>query len=484
MNIAEFLAQSFGKLAYIDMLLICAYLLLCLYIGCRKAGNIRNIKDYAIGVGNISTPILVATIYATHLGAGATIGIMEKIYHIGLSFALIELLFSPIRWIITLVIYRNIEQFKNCLTPSDIMARLYNSPGRIVMNVGVLINSIAIVAAQIVALGYLMHYFLEIPIFICVLVGAGTVIIYSMMGGIRAVVVTDVLQFALFYVILPISCVLFIKQIGGWGTVYNLIPEEKWQIWYTDREQMWMLWDDLLYVLLPFSTAPFLQRFLMSMDRKQITNALSIAALLDMTIVLTICTFGFVMIAATNGIAAPQDIIWHVVDSAVFDVLKGVFIIGIIAVIMSTADSYLNNVGVLVARDIIKKGWPKISDKKEVFWARAFTVLAGAAAIVLVVSTPGILALVWISFSFYFPVILIPLSAGFLKFRTNTTSFVTSVVLAIFATFLGAKIQDSFGVIATVFGIIGSMTGLFGMHYLQKAIGKNIVKPEKLEMAK
>lgn len=484
MGIIEFLMQYFGKLTYMNLLLIVGYLLLCLYIAFRKAYNISNIRDYTLGVENISTSMLVATLYTTHLGAGATIGVMEKIYHMGLSFVIIMLLLTPVRWIVTLMIYRNIEQFKNCITPTDIMAKLYSGVGRVVMNIAIIINSIAIVSAQAAALGGLMHYFLEIPLYVCVLIGMGTVTFYSMIGGIRATVITDIFQFALFYVILPISCILFVKHIGGWQIIYNLIPQEKLQIEYGDTKQMSVLCEDLLYILLPLNTAPFLQRFLMSMDRKQITNALSRAALLDITIILAICVFGFIIIAMSKETLMQQDIIWYVVDNIMNDMLKGVFIIGIIAVIMSTADSYLNNTGIVIARDIIKRKWTKIPAKAEVMWARIFTLLTGVAAIVLVLFNNEILTLIWISLSFYFPLVLIPLSAGFLKFRTNSSSFIASVILAIFATLLGAKIQGSFNVLATIFGITGSMIGLFGMHYLQKVMGKNIISQEQLEIAK
>ncbi len=147
MNIAAFLTQNYGKLTFLDLILICTYLVLCLYVGFKNAGKIKNIKDYALGSGEISTAALVATLYATHLGARSTIGMIQRITEIGALFAIIVLL-SPMRFIVSLAIYRHIEQFRGCITSSDIMARLYDTPGRFVMNISILTHSIATVAAQ------------------------------------------------------------------------------------------------------------------------------------------------------------------------------------------------------------------------------------------------------------------------------------------------------------------------------------------------
>src|SRR5688572_2055429 len=121
-----FFTQNIGKLTLFDCLLVVSYLILCLVIGVRKFTKIKNIREYALGIGDISTVALVATIYATYLGAGASISMLERISAIGMLFAVTVLLRPIIMWpIYSFVFGRNIEQFRGCITPGDIMNRLY-----------------------------------------------------------------------------------------------------------------------------------------------------------------------------------------------------------------------------------------------------------------------------------------------------------------------------------------------------------------------
>ena len=74
-------------------------------------------------------------------------------------------------------------------------------PGRWVTNFVAIIMSLGVVAAQAFAIGYVFHYFFGIKIIYGVLISYGILTVYSALGGIRAVVLTEVFQFSsiLFY---------------------------------------------------------------------------------------------------------------------------------------------------------------------------------------------------------------------------------------------------------------------------------------------
>lgn len=467
----DFLTQTIGKLAYIDVAIIAVYMLICLYIGCKSVGRIKNIKDYTLGPSRISTAVLVATIYATHLGAGATISAIERISVIGILFA-VTLFLSPINWWLGYLIFgRNIRQFKGCITLIDIMEHLYGRLGRIMTLLGSIMDNVATLAAQAIALGYLLHYFLDIPMGMGLFIGMGTIIFYSTLGGVRAVVLTDLFQFGIFYVVLPALCGLLLYEMGGWETVKSMIPAEKWSMNLDSSEKAYMFWGCVFYTIMPVHGAPFIQRFLMSMNPKQLKHSVAMVSIIDLTVTSIICIFGFILATGIAGDLTTGSVIWHLMDHKVMFILKGVALVGIIAIIMSTADSYLNVSGALIARNIVKFYFPNISDKSELITARMATFGTGVLAILLASYGSGILQMIWLSANFYGPIITIPLFAGFLKFRTNSKSFAVAVCCAFVGTLMGKYIQGSFDVLSLVFGLTGSATGLFGMHYLQKANG-------------
>ena len=65
-------------------------------------------------------------------------------------------------------------------------------------------------------------------------------------------------------------------------------------------------------------------------------------------------------------------------------------IAGLLAVIMSTQDSYLNSTGVLVSHDIFKQIWPSITDKQELLIARVSCIAVALISTVMVFLAKGI----------------------------------------------------------------------------------------------
>ena len=59
----------------VDFLIITSYLCIILYVGMTVARNVINLKEFAISKKNFSTPTIIATIFATAVGGGTTLGL-------------------------------------------------------------------------------------------------------------------------------------------------------------------------------------------------------------------------------------------------------------------------------------------------------------------------------------------------------------------------------------------------------------------------
>ncbi|MEM7403559.1 MAG: hypothetical protein AAF310_06125, partial [Myxococcota bacterium] len=65
----------------LDFAIVAAYLLLTLVVGLITGRGIKTMKDYVIGDRKrLTTPVLVATYFATVVGAGTVVGSVEKIF--------------------------------------------------------------------------------------------------------------------------------------------------------------------------------------------------------------------------------------------------------------------------------------------------------------------------------------------------------------------------------------------------------------------
>jgi SSS family solute:Na+ symporter len=217
--------MMFHNLHIIDIAIIIGYLAVCLVIGFLTSKKIKNIRDYAIGSGHISTAVLVGTFFATDIGAGATVGSVEKIQTMGLIF-IIAVLCRPLFWLIASKIFsKNIGVFKaaGCISISDIMQHVYGIPGRWITSVVSLGNAIAVVAFQVTAINYLFSYFLGISSIYCAIIAFVILTTYSVMGGIRAVAITDLMQAIVFFIGIPLMAFLALDKLGASWTHKLLI---------------------------------------------------------------------------------------------------------------------------------------------------------------------------------------------------------------------------------------------------------------------
>ena len=97
-----------------------------------------------------------------------------------------------------------------------------------------------------------------------------------------------------------------------------------------------------------------MQRFLLSRSTKQLVNCIKVVVGLDIFFVITISLIGFLVRVKAPNID-PSTSLLHFIANYLCIGVKGLVIAGLLAVTMSTADSWLNTTSILIAHDIIKK---------------------------------------------------------------------------------------------------------------------------------
>lgn len=467
----------------IDIFIIIAYLLGCLIVGFISSKKIHNIKDYAVGGKYVPTALLIGTFIATEIGAGSSVGAVERVYTMGLIFVIAELM-KPFFWLIAAKIFSGrLEYFKaaGCITVSDVMETLYGKPARWITNAMAIIMSIGILALQIAAMGYLFRYFFNVSPEACALLAFGVLVTYSFFGGIKAIIITDIAQAAIFYIGIPLACFIAYLDINlPFVEILNQLPASHASIDWSENNILLFI-SLLVHSQISLSNGPLVQRYLMANNESQLKLVMRRCFLISMPFTLVICCIGFIMKLTAPDID-PNLTFFHLINVYLPVGIKGFLIAGILAAIMSTADSWLNTASIVCAHDIIKKMFPQMSSKAELLAARvSLFIISGFAAFMAISNNETVYAS-WLVLGFWSPVILIPLCAGFLRFRTNSISFIGAFAMAIFSMLLGRYFIEEFYTVSMAIGILGSAIGLFGTHYWQKSRG--VAMPSFVEKPK
>jgi solute:Na+ symporter, SSS family len=447
------------------MIIALVYLFICLAIGFYKAKDIQTIKQFALGDGHIATTILIMTTLSTFIGAGAIIGGIDKVYNLGIMFS-IALLFEVFSWILTYkIIGNNITRFNGYISLSEIMGLLYGNFAWWLTSIVTILQAIGIIAAQVYAVSYIFAYFFNMPPWLGISLGFGVLITYSTCGGIKAIAITDVLQFTLTFIIMPIVCIISYHQSGGYSGLLDKLPSSHTTI-NLNGSNIWLFISLAFYSLLPHSESTFIQRFLMSNNKFQIMKSMKIIALITIPFIFFL-TFIGLSTYAYDGNLTSGTTFFYFISHYIPAGIVGILIAGLIAIVLSTADSWLNTSAVCFAHNIAKKLFPQMTDKQELITARVSTFVIGILSVILALQGEGVLELIWLADNFWQPLILVPLITGFLGFKIKYQPFVLSTIIATIFTIGSAYTNGGFSTISLTFGVIGSAIGLFGGHLFQ-----------------
>jgi Na+/proline symporter/signal transduction histidine kinase len=338
-------------LGLIDYAIFIAALVAVLVVGIKSGGKIKDLEDYATSrKQKFSTPVLAMTLIATMVGSNASIGAITEIYNEGIIYFIHSIMGSI--GIFLLVQYAAkfmTRRYSQAISLYGIIEQEYGLwQAKFSSAISALITIVAL-SIQMIGMGYVVKIFFGFPFYVGLIGTSVVFIIYSSFSGIRGVVYTDVVQFLLILVILPLLVAFIVYKVGGLDMVLSQVPPEKLQVMehpnikeYTFLTLFWMMPFGLLY-------PHMIQRFLMCKDSKELHRIGISYVLFDAIFLCMVTLIGLASIGLLPTTTTGKEVIPALMKDYLPIGLKGIAVTVFLAVIMSTADSALNAATVLIA---------------------------------------------------------------------------------------------------------------------------------------
>jgi sodium/proline symporter len=242
----------------------------------------------------------------------------------------------------------------------------------------------AYVTAQMVASGKALSSFIDIEYTTAVIVGAVIIIVYTFVGGYKAVAYTDVVQGVLMLAGLIIVPAVAISVAGGWQSVTdNLAAQDPallsmWDITGSGIPG-WIALVSFMAIGLPFLGVPQLMvRFMSAKDENELRKARILSIIVILLFDVGAVTAGMAGRALFPGLEDAETI-FPVLSSELFPpLITGVMMVIVLSAIMSTVDSLLLLASSAVVRDTMQKiiGSAK-SDETLAGYGKVVTILIG-----------------------------------------------------------------------------------------------------------
>jgi len=218
---------------------VITYWIISVAIGLWVALRVHNTSDYAAAGHSMPLYVVTATVFATWFGSETVLGIPATFLKEGLHGVVADPFGSSLCLILVGLFFAVPLYRKKLLTIGDFYRQQYGRTVEILVTLCIVISYLGWVAAQIKALGLVFNVVSDDMISkeTGMLVGAATVMVYTLFGGMLSVAITDFIQM----IIIMLGMVYIAWDLsgtaGGVGVViqhaadagkFNFWPEWHW----------------------------------------------------------------------------------------------------------------------------------------------------------------------------------------------------------------------------------------------------------------
>jgi SSS family transporter len=373
----------------IYLVAILIYLFALTGVGIYKSRQVKTQADFSVAGRSLSPWVLVCTMLAAWIGTGSIVGNAGKTYESGLA-AIIIPLGSVIGMILLTRVAPRARSYEVYSVPEIIGAR-YGVAARLLAVVSLVIAYMVIVSYQFNAGGAVLHVILTnesgeslLPLSWATIVAAAFIITYTILAGLLSLAYTDVITGIIIMASLIIAFPILWGQAGGWEGMEARFAE----MGKLDHMKAWGVFSAAQVVnfilpvfLLIMGDANQYQRFFASKSAKGAKSAVTFMIFAVLIVESLIILEAWVASSLIPDAAFGRYVLIYAAKNLMPTILGLFFLITIVGIIISTADSFLLIPATTVIRDIyLNHVNPKASERRIVFLSRLLVLTFGIIA--------------------------------------------------------------------------------------------------------
>ncbi len=402
---------------------IVLYFIGILTCGALASKGAKGLKDFFLAGRKAGTPMCTATLCATAIGGSATIGVAGLGFEMGLTGAW-WLLVGTIGLVILAATFGGRVRRLGGYTLPELVGTLYDGRTRLAASVLILIAWLGIIAAQILAAGAILTTVLGWSMVASLVASASIFITYTTLGGQRAVVRTDLIQFAIMAVgICLLAAPLALMRVGGLASLETSLPPAHFA--FPTGPQMSGLNVISLFLLvgLTYLVGPDIySRLFLAKDERTAKRSAVSAGLCLIPFAFSIVLIG--MCAKSMFPNISPELSLPMVIAEVLPVWSGGLVIAaFLAVLMSSADTLLMTTSTIWAWDIYKQHLnPRADDKTVLKISRGGIIVIGLLALIIALCMEGVINALILAYTIFSGGLILPIIAGFYRKKIGVNS--------------------------------------------------------------
>lgn len=453
----------------IDAIIFIGFLALNLIFGLMASSGVSTMRSYSIGNKDFSTATIVSTIVATWIGGSFFVTTLTEAYRQGLGFIIVATLADLLNlFLIGKFFAPRMKEFLNKLSIAEAMGDLYGKHVRIITAISGFISISGIMAIQLKISGLLFEFALDIPLNYGIIISGIIITLYSSLGGIKSVTFTDVVQFIAFGTIIPVIAYFLMQGINTEMSIIDTLNDNPlfnfYSIFSFSNPNAYYLFYIFLWLVIPAFDPAIFQRIAMSKDTNQASQSFAVAAIFCCLLGAIISWSGILILTLYPNLQG-DDILQVMISEHNWAFgLKGIILAGIMAMVMSTVDSYINSSSILLVHDLRQTIGKKLL-KNEIKTTRICSAMIGLTAIIFAVKRGSLLDLMVYASMFYMPVVTVPFIMTILGFRSTSKSVIAGMIAGFGTAIIWEIFFKMLNIGGVAPGMIANLIVLFFTHY-------------------
>lgn len=374
---------------------VALYLVVMLGVGAWVSKRINTEADYLLAGRSLGPILVAASVFATWFGAETIIGASGAIYTDGLAGGSAD----PFGYGLALVgaaVFFAVPLWRRGLTTYADLFRQRYSPGVERLMVCIYVPaSILWASAQVRAFGQILGTVSGLSLDVAIGVAATFAIAYTLLGGLLADAITDLIQGAALIVGLLLIWIAVMSDAGGFSASLSMVEAERFQPFASGgRSWIEVLEQWAIPVTGSMLAAEIVQRMIGARSPAVARWGTLGGAALYVVIGLIPVYFGLAGPALLPGLAEPEQLVPTLAREHLGLVPYVLFAGALVSIVLSTVDSALLAAGGLVSHNLVAPLLPGLGERGKLLAARLSVLAFGVTATLLALGADTIYGLV------------------------------------------------------------------------------------------
>ena len=413
------------------LLLYAAVLMgLGLWVGRR----VHQTSEFFVAGRRLGPALIFATLLAANIGAGSTVGAAGLGYRDGLSawwwvgsagLGSIVLAF----WVGPRL--RRLAAAHDLHTVGDFLEHRYGREVRATIAVLLWVGTLAILAGQLMAMGYVLNAVTGLDRWVGSLIGGIVVTVYFTAGGLLTSVWVNTVQLVVLLVGFSVACPLILASVGGWAPVLDSTREIDgyWNVWRGGQSG----WFYIAMVGPSFIVSPgILQRVYGARDDRAVQLGVGLNGVALLVFAAVPPLLGMIARSVAPDLADQDMALPTLLIASLPPLVGALALAAVFSAEVSSADAILFMLATSLSRDLYRRfSRPDASDAQVLAVARRAAVAGGVGGTALAIVLRSIVEALGIFYTLLAVSLFVPLIVGLYVRRVRTPEAIASIAAGV-----------------------------------------------------